>query len=391
MQLPRRVPWASLSELEQLCTWIYSDETDLRSKQLAVNKLSAWKSTTQLSHALESTLGLLTVTLQDDLASQPPSSAALSGYNLRQCYSTATIRLVNGLVDPLQSGVYARSIASIAAQLGLPGWLVEVRHAATHEELPPLEVLREAAHESLKWLFHNYFMPELHPSSQPNRRQPLRSAAPLLKEYSVLMKIVTRDTSLRQKHQPEIHGVLRDIERWIAEAKTAVDISSGNLGWEGIELDDSTVSSTWVTKERLALEALCDNLMEKGALVPLARKKRTLDAKSFHPQRETISLWMPLIHHIESLHAGFITVLIAQLTLQLLNEPSAPGPVTPPARDGSYESFIGAWVVYLLDTQTLPVGDEGADQELTSRTKIIPIIMGGLGPPGVSTFSERKT
>jgi len=87
------------------------------------------------------------VTLQDGLASQPPSPVAFSGYNLRQCYSTAVIRLVNGLVDPLQSGVYARSIASIAAQLGLPGWLVEVRHAATHEELPSLEVLREAAHE----------------------------------------------------------------------------------------------------------------------------------------------------------------------------------------------------------------------------------------------------
>jgi hypothetical protein len=39
MQLPRRVPWASLSELEQVCSWIYSDETDLHSKQLAVNKV----------------------------------------------------------------------------------------------------------------------------------------------------------------------------------------------------------------------------------------------------------------------------------------------------------------------------------------------------------------
>lgn len=40
MQLPRRVPWASLSELEQLCSWIYADETDLHSKQLAVNKVT---------------------------------------------------------------------------------------------------------------------------------------------------------------------------------------------------------------------------------------------------------------------------------------------------------------------------------------------------------------
>ena len=100
---------------------------------------------------------------------------------------------------------------------------------------------------------------------EPDRRQLLRSAAPLLKKYSVLMKVVTRDASLRQKHQSEIDSVLRDIERWIAEAKAAVDISNGDLGWEGIESDDST-------QERLALEALCDNLMEKGALVPLAKK-----------------------------------------------------------------------------------------------------------------------
>jgi len=39
MQLPKRVPWASLSELEELCSWIYSDETDLSTKQLAVNKV----------------------------------------------------------------------------------------------------------------------------------------------------------------------------------------------------------------------------------------------------------------------------------------------------------------------------------------------------------------
>jgi ribosomal biogenesis protein LAS1 len=55
--------------------------------------------------------------------------------------------MVNGLVDPLQVGAYARSISSIAAQLGLPSWLVELRHAATHEDLPSLELLRDAARE----------------------------------------------------------------------------------------------------------------------------------------------------------------------------------------------------------------------------------------------------
>lgn len=101
---------------------------------------------------------------------------------------------------------------------------------------------------------------------------------------------------------------------------------------------------------------------------------------------------MPLIHHIESLHAGFITALITQLTWQLFNEsPPAPGPVTPSARDGSYDSFIAAWAVYLLDTQTLSEGDEGEDQGLASKAKIIAVAMGGLGPPGLNTSSERKT
>lgn len=76
-----------------------------------------------------------------------PREGSSSYLLTRQAYAVALIRLVNGLVDPLQLGAYARSIASIAAQLDLPPWLVELRHAATHGDLPSLDVLREAARE----------------------------------------------------------------------------------------------------------------------------------------------------------------------------------------------------------------------------------------------------
>lgn len=98
---------------------------------------------TALPHALESTLSILTARLIDTSAMQQNTSSL----SLRQNYAAAIIRMVNGLVDPLQAGAYARSIASIAAQLGLPSWLVELRHAATHEDLPSLEMLREASRE----------------------------------------------------------------------------------------------------------------------------------------------------------------------------------------------------------------------------------------------------
>jgi ribosomal biogenesis protein LAS1 len=50
--------------------------------------------------------------------------------------------MVNGVVDPLQVGLFARSIASVAAQVELPLWLVELRHAGTHEDLPSVDILR---------------------------------------------------------------------------------------------------------------------------------------------------------------------------------------------------------------------------------------------------------
>lgn len=81
----------------------------------------------------------------DDSAMSLRVSGTSSSIVLRQAYALAIIRLVNGLVDPLQQGIYARPISSIAAQIGLPSWLVEVRHAATHEDLPSLDLLREAA------------------------------------------------------------------------------------------------------------------------------------------------------------------------------------------------------------------------------------------------------
>lgn len=76
---------------------------------------------------------------------------------LRQSYASAITRLVNGLVDPLQFGVYARSIASIASQLGLPLWLVELRHAATHEDLPSLELLREGARQVIVYRLDQFY------------------------------------------------------------------------------------------------------------------------------------------------------------------------------------------------------------------------------------------
>lgn len=119
------------------------------------------------------------------------------------------------------------------------------------------------------WLLHNYFIPALNPSA-PAKTQTtsLRPLQPLLIQYKALLKMTTRDASLRSQYKAEISQILRDIERWVAEAKVAADISAATLAWddteEGREQEDS--------REHWTLEKLCDTLLEKGGLVPLSKR-----------------------------------------------------------------------------------------------------------------------
>ncbi|KAG1757964.1 Las1-like-domain-containing protein [Suillus lakei] len=379
MRLPRRVPWANISELDQLCSWVFMDESDLEAKQFAINRLSAWRAVTALPHALESTLSILTARLIDTFE----TSQNFSRLSLRQNYAVAIIRMVNGLVDPLQAGAYARSIASIAAQLGLPSWLVELRHAATHEDLPSLEMLREAARESMTWLLHNYFLPTINPSapSRPSTATPLRPVAPLLKQYKTLLKLVTRDASLRKQNQPDIDAIMRDIERWLAEAKLAADFAADAYGWDTIDGNDVEQEDP---REKWALGRLCDALIEKGALVSLSQKRRNLPSDEFIPPHSSLVLWTPLLAHTHTYHPTFPSVLTTRIVENLLYERPNTGfdmdvvsfEIDDSQNDPSYHLALAKWAAWVIKTYD----NSQENGELSLRKNVIVLLASTLAP-----------
>jgi ribosomal biogenesis protein LAS1 len=65
--------------------------------------------------------------------------------------------MVNGIADSQQRGKVAVSVASLADAAGLPRLLVDLRHDATHNELPALPTLHVALHQALGWLTANYW------------------------------------------------------------------------------------------------------------------------------------------------------------------------------------------------------------------------------------------
>ena len=73
-------------------------------------------------------------------------------------YSMAIIRLVNGIVDRSKE---RRSILERAQGLEWPQFLVDLRHEASHQELPPLPLLRLAAKEALWLLRERFWQPQL--------------------------------------------------------------------------------------------------------------------------------------------------------------------------------------------------------------------------------------
>ena len=85
----------------------------------------------------------------------PSSEARQEG--VRLALSMALQRLVNGLADSGQKGAFASSVFDVAARLGLPRSLVDLRHESAHGALPSLPLLRSAACGALRWLWGRYW------------------------------------------------------------------------------------------------------------------------------------------------------------------------------------------------------------------------------------------
>lgn len=72
--------------------------------------------------------------------------------------SNLLIRFVTGLLDGHQDKLRKQSMYSIAKVIGLPATFVELRHQATHEQLPSLAKLRTAANKALQWIWDYYWV-----------------------------------------------------------------------------------------------------------------------------------------------------------------------------------------------------------------------------------------
>ena len=149
--------------------------------QSALSRIALWRARSdrgggRLTHAIDMSAGLAGILLLDaqqqqqrqNSTSTSSTSTSYSNFTLttptinqlRQTYSTILLRSVNGLADSFRSQKKSATLSvshCCVALAGLPSWLVDIRHDASHNDLPSLGVCRIGALEMLKYWRERYW------------------------------------------------------------------------------------------------------------------------------------------------------------------------------------------------------------------------------------------
>ncbi|RYP52859.1 hypothetical protein DL768_002108 [Monosporascus sp. mg162] len=157
-------PWRDRAELLRVRQQFYPSPPvgtptitaeDEAEQQHAVSRVSMWMQRGGCPHLVESTALLVAAILSD--LHDTRTGASSSSYAIRAAYSAAFSRFVTGLLDSQQDKQRKMSMYAVAKTIGLPATFVELRHQATHEQLPSLLKLRAAAKRALAWIWHYYW------------------------------------------------------------------------------------------------------------------------------------------------------------------------------------------------------------------------------------------
>ncbi|KAJ3055572.1 rRNA-processing protein las1 [Rhizophlyctis rosea] len=181
--------------------------------------------------------------------------------------------------------MYAASAASVAEQLGLPGWFVELRHAGTHDQLPSMQLLRSGCTQALGWLNENYWKVQ--------------------KTYVADTAMEVRNLLLRYKERRKLAGKVKGLNNGDQEAEHV--------------LSEVTTIITVDTYR----EILIPILASQGLLVPVAKKKRSTQQLELSPA--LVQLWAPALERFEKTWPDFLDDTFACLVETVHDQASASG------------------------------------------------------------------
>ncbi|XP_022081634.1 ribosomal biogenesis protein LAS1L-like [Acanthaster planci] len=291
----RVVGWKNKREFEDVYECLY--DVSAERKHDGLGKINAWKCrlADKMSVAIECTATLVEATLMDENETEPS--------RLQLIYCMAVIRFVNLITGFLQTKAQSQPVVSLAKEIGLPEWLVELRHDATHKHLPPLATLRRAARTGLAWLRENFWEKQCRSEAQ--------------------------DSPIEEKdivYPPNINGVEDDIKKLIIAYQQAQfqNVQSGCLG-ESDDVREILCNLEQCFADPEARYLLISLLLQDGYLVPTSEQLQALNLREGFAitrgiiciHRTVCQFWRPLLMLLHSLE---LTPLLLQSIIRELGK-----------------------------------------------------------------------
>ncbi|KAI6653819.1 Ribosomal biogenesis protein LAS1L-like [Oopsacas minuta] len=158
----RCTAWRTKQDWHKVCHDLFStDPIDIRNGLASVQ---CWQARYKIPIGVEVTCDIL----QAKLATLQPE---IIPEMIRHITSMALIRFVNGISDLYQQKCSVpKSIKDTLLSIGIPVWICDQRHAATHHVMPCMTLLEKAIEFCLKWIYSYYwevvYSIDIHSSSQ---------------------------------------------------------------------------------------------------------------------------------------------------------------------------------------------------------------------------------
>lgn len=225
----------------------------------------------------------------------------------------AICRFVNGFVDTAQRGQFAAPIHRLAEQLGIPLYMVEIRHDVTHGRLPSLSYLRLAAKDALRWLGVHYWGPQamLLENLHGNRNASVSRLEALLSVYANARlrdververtKLTPSDPAQRKRRSDDRKSAspssVGPLSRKTAESMREVQQLLKQAESQACVSDALAVLTTALLGQLTSLRtSFAESLLCTTLLSPCYTAMEAFD------ERDPAFLWQPLLTRIHAYH-----------------------------------------------------------------------------------------
>lgn len=321
MDTKKITPWIDWQEWKSVVDDAYNVKDDPVMYRRALSAIIAWEARDQ--NLPSGILGLKELIIAKLARLNRTSESIDSSIAYQSTVAMNVVRFVNFITEPFQTNTHAKAIKQIAHQIGIPDWIVNLRHSATHFNLPSIEILEKAIDYLFEYLDERYVSTYEETTLEQSILENVKTF--IKNEFTAYMNARYKLTLMRPTKKGKDN---KSFELASAELDEKVENATANFKNETFEilLEDGYMIPT--NEQLNALGIMTEEFLEQDNLnIP----------KSF------LNIWTKFLNYCNenSLMGFFLSHLITAYKHETENMPMY-------NQESLRSKFLISWILYLL-------------------------------------------